>query len=165
MSNLIENSAKCEGCIMIRFLHKKKLNVVEIHHQITEVYSKNVMRVNKVQKWCQEFTNGHTNIHDEDCTAWPSLITDELVQCACKKVCENRRFTVNELSNNFPEISLTVLYETLTEKLHYTKSVLHGYQKFLLRPTRSRSFWTSIVLKETNSSNMLSMVMRLGSHT
>lgn len=45
----------------------KKLKIMEIHHQITEMYGKNVKSDSKVQKWCQEFSQSHKDIHDEDC--------------------------------------------------------------------------------------------------
>jgi hypothetical protein len=51
----------------------------------------------------------------------PSVVNDDLV----KKKCERRRFTISELSCEFPRISRTVLYEIIT--------VRRGYHKFCAR--------------------------------
>lgn len=41
-------------------------------------------------------------MHDEKCSGWLSIITDDLVELARKRIMENRRFTIKELSNHFP---------------------------------------------------------------
>jgi hypothetical protein len=42
-----------------------------------------------------------------------------------KKICERQHFTISELSCEFPQISVTVLYEIITVRL--------GYHKFCAR--------------------------------
>ena len=64
MRNLIENPATCEVHVVIPFLHVKKISATEIHCHIIEIYGKNVVSDSKVWKWCQEFPNSHTKIHD-----------------------------------------------------------------------------------------------------
>lgn len=44
-----------------------------------------------------------------------------------KKNCENRCFTISELSGNFLQISQTLLYEVVTQKLRYNK-IRNWYQ-------------------------------------
>jgi hypothetical protein len=39
---------------------------------------------------------------------------DDLVQSVDQKNCERRRYTIPELSCGFPQISRTLLYETVT---------------------------------------------------
>lgn len=53
------------------------------------------------------------------------MINDDLVEKINKKVKENRRFAITELSECFPQISPTVLYEIVGQKL--------GYHKFCAR--------------------------------
>jgi len=43
------------------------------------------------------------------------LVTDKLVRKVNEKVCENRRFTISEFSDEFSQISRTVLHELMTE--------------------------------------------------
>jgi len=46
----------------------------------------------------------------------PSLVTDDVVQHVDKVVRERRRFTISELSLEFPQICRTFLYEIVTKK-------------------------------------------------
>jgi hypothetical protein len=48
---------------------------------------------------------------------WQSIVSDDLVQSVDQKIYERRRLTIAELSCEFPQISPTVLYETLTVRL------------------------------------------------
>jgi hypothetical protein len=48
----------------------------------------------------------------------PSLVSD-LVQSVDQKICERQRFKISELSCESPQISHTVLYETMTARLGY----------------------------------------------
>jgi hypothetical protein len=52
-------------------------------------------------------------------------VSDNLVQTVDQKICERWRFTISELSCEFPQISCTVLYEITT--------VRTGYHKFCAR--------------------------------
>jgi hypothetical protein len=51
----------------------------------------------------------------------PSLMSDDLVQSVDQKLCERQRFTIPELSCEFPQISRTLVYEIITVMLgcHY----------------------------------------------
>jgi hypothetical protein len=42
-----------------------------------------------------------------------------LLEKVNNKICENCQFTISELSMCFPQISLTLLYETVAESLYY----------------------------------------------
>ena len=61
------------------FLHKisqrKSERPAEIHKQIIAVYG-NVMNQQNVMKWCREFSEGRTDVHDEQRSARPCLISD-----------------------------------------------------------------------------------------
>jgi hypothetical protein len=55
-----------------------------------------------------------------DVVGQPSVVSDELVQSGDQKNCERRwRFTISELSCEFPQISCTALYEIITVRLGY----------------------------------------------
>jgi hypothetical protein len=47
---------------------------------------------------------------------------DDLVQSADQRIYERWRFTISELSCEFPQIPSTVLYEIITVKLGYITS-------------------------------------------
>jgi len=53
-------------------------------------------------------------VHDEARSACPSLVNDDLVRKVNKKVHDDRRFTISDLSLHFPQISWTLLYDTVS---------------------------------------------------
>jgi hypothetical protein len=77
----IQSPAKCEVCSVIRFLNAKGERPVEIHKQIVAVYGK-IMNRQHVTKWCREFSEGRTDVHNEQRSGRPSLISDEAWQAA-----------------------------------------------------------------------------------
>jgi hypothetical protein len=54
---------------------------VEIHKQTVAVYG-NVMNRQNMTKWCREFSEGRTDVHDKQRSGKPSLISDDLLQAA-----------------------------------------------------------------------------------
>ncbi|GFX45304.1 uncharacterized protein TNCV_2095891 [Trichonephila clavipes] len=76
MSVLIENPAACEIRCVIRFLNAKKLKPIEIYRQICEVYGQNAMSDSMVRKWVRQFNEGRSEVHDEERSGRPSLITE-----------------------------------------------------------------------------------------
>jgi hypothetical protein len=81
MAALIQSPAKCEVRSIIRFLNAKGERPVEIHKQIVAVCG-NVMNRQNVTKWCREFSEGRTDVHDKQRSSRPSLISDDLLQAA-----------------------------------------------------------------------------------
>ncbi|GFV67079.1 HTH_48 domain-containing protein [Trichonephila clavipes] len=75
----IENPADCEVRAVIRLLCAQGFKSVGIHHQISEVYGENIMSDGMVRKWVKAFKDGRTNIHDEERSVRPPVITDELI--------------------------------------------------------------------------------------
>ena len=65
MAAPIKSSAKCEVRSVIRFLKAKFERPAEIHKQIVAVYG-NVMNRQNVKKWRSEFSEGRTDVHDEE---------------------------------------------------------------------------------------------------
>jgi len=70
----IQSPAKCEVLSVIRFLKAKGKRLAEIHKHIFAVYGE-VMNRQNVTKWCREFSEGRTDIHDEQRSGRPSLIS------------------------------------------------------------------------------------------
>ena len=91
MAAPIQSPAKCEVRSVIRFLNAKSEGPAEIHKQIVAIYS-NVMNRQNVNKWCREFSEGRTDVHDEQRNGRPSLISDDLLQETEGEIRANRRF-------------------------------------------------------------------------
>jgi len=75
MAGPIQSPAKCEVPSVIRFLNAKVERPVEIHKQIVAVCG-NVMNRQNATTWCREFSEGNTDVHDEQRSGRPSLISD-----------------------------------------------------------------------------------------
>jgi len=86
----------------------------EIHHQICQVYGDNAMSDGMVRKWVRMFNEGRENVHDEMRSGLPSLVNDDLVRKVKERVCDDRRFTISDLSLHFPQISRTLLYDIVS---------------------------------------------------
>jgi hypothetical protein len=106
----IDNPASFEIGAVIRFLHSKNMSAAEIHRELCAVCGQkcNERRNSKTM------VDGRINIHDEERSGRPYIVSDDLVESADQKICERRRFTIIELSCEFPEISPTVLDEIIT---------------------------------------------------
>ena len=89
----------------------------QIHHQICQVYGDNVMSDGMVRKWVRMFNEGRENVHDEARSGRPSFVNDDLVRKVNERVRDDRRFTISDLSLNFPQISRTLLYDIVSSHL------------------------------------------------
>ena len=67
MAALIQSPTKCKAHSVIRFLNATGERPIKIHKQIVAVYG-NVMNRQNVTKWCNEFSEGRTDVHDEQRT-------------------------------------------------------------------------------------------------
>ena len=50
------------------------------------------------------------NVHDEVRSVRPSLVNDDLVRKVNERVCDDKRFTISDLSLHFPQISRTLVF-------------------------------------------------------
>jgi hypothetical protein len=66
MSMKIENPTSCEIRSVIKFLNAKNVHLAEIYRQVCEVYGENAVSDGKVRRWCRMFSEGRTNVHDDD---------------------------------------------------------------------------------------------------
>jgi hypothetical protein len=64
----IENPARCEIRSVIKFLNVKNIRLDEIYRQVCEVYGENAVSDGIVRRWCRVFSEGRTNVHDDDRT-------------------------------------------------------------------------------------------------
>jgi hypothetical protein len=55
------------------------------------------MSIQHVRKWCREFNDGRTNVHDEQRFGRPSV--------SDKTIAKDRRVTVRELCEMIPDVS------------------------------------------------------------
>ena len=76
----LKSSAKCEIRSVIRYLVVKGKSSSEVFNEIKSVYGEGVMNRTSVFKWCREFKNGRTDVHDEQRSGRPSILTDSLVE-------------------------------------------------------------------------------------
>ena len=114
MFKTIEGAADCEIRSVIRFLNARNVLPSESHHQICQVYGDNAMSDGMVRKWVLMFNEGRENVHDEARSGRLSLVNDDLVRKVNERVHDDRRFTISNLSLHFPQISRTLLYDTVS---------------------------------------------------
>src|SRR5215469_9962993 len=106
MAALIQSPARCKVCPVIRSLIAKGERPAEIHKQIVAVYG-DIMNWQNVTKWCREFSEGRTDVLDEQRSGRPSLISDDLLQEIEGEIRANRNMTRTELHHIIPEVSKT----------------------------------------------------------
>jgi len=117
MFKTIEGAADCEIRSVIRFLNARNVLPREIHHQICQVYGDSAMSDVMVRKWVRMFNEGRANLHYEARSGRPSLVNNDLVRKVNERVCDDRRFTISDLSLHFPQISRTVFYDIVSSHL------------------------------------------------
>jgi transposase len=93
MSVKIENPASCEIRSVIKLLNAKNVGPAEIYGQVCEVYGENAMSDGNVRRWCRMFNEGRTNVHDDDTSGRPSLVTADLLDQVNEKIREKRPCT------------------------------------------------------------------------
>lgn len=116
----IDSPADCEVFAVIRFFWAKNILPAEIHRELCSVHGE-TMSDSAVRKWCRLFGEGRTNVHDEERSGRPSVVNDDFVEKINENVRENGKFTYTELSECFPQISRTVIYEIVSQKQGYHK--------------------------------------------
>jgi hypothetical protein len=120
MAVLIQSPAKCEVRSVLRFLNAKAERPGEIHKPIVAVYG-NITNWQNVMKWCCEFSEGRTDVHDEQRSGRPSLIFHDLLQEIEGEIHANRCLMIRGLHHIIPEVSKTRIHEAVTEKLGHRK--------------------------------------------
>jgi hypothetical protein len=60
-------------------------------------------------------------VHDDKRSGRPNVMTPDLVQQVEVKIRENRRFTITDLAEIFPNVSRKTVHGIVTENLHFQK--------------------------------------------
>lgn len=89
------------------------------------------MSEGKVSQWFRQIKDDQTNMHDENRSGHTSVMHDDLVEKVNNKIRENWQFPISELSMCFLQISHILLYETVSERLHYHKVCARWIPKML----------------------------------
>ncbi|GBM24463.1 hypothetical protein AVEN_41108-1 [Araneus ventricosus] len=98
----------------------------------------------KVRKRARDFKPGRDNVHYDSRSGRQSVITNVMVASVEAKILENRRFTISSLSNDFPEVSRSVLYKIVSEKLNFKKLCSHWVPKLLTKDHKNKRFECSL---------------------
>jgi hypothetical protein len=109
----IEDPASIETRSVIKFLNAKNVHPAEIYRQVCEVYGENAMSDGMVRRLCRMFSEGRTNVHDDDRSGCPSLVTADLLDQVNEKIRGNRRFAMSELSTHFSFFTARLRHEVL----------------------------------------------------
>jgi hypothetical protein len=80
MCPTIDNPTNCEIRDIICFLRAKSMNAAEIHRELCAVYGQQVMSEGTLRQWCRMVKDGRTNVHDEERSGRPSVVSDDFVQ-------------------------------------------------------------------------------------
>jgi len=99
-----ENPADYDIRAVIRFLQAKDIQPAVIHRQVCEVYGEGAMSDSMVRQWCRQFESSRENVQDDKRSGRPSIVTPDLVQQIEVKIGENRRFTITDLAEFFPNV-------------------------------------------------------------
>lgn len=138
MTATVSTPASCELRSVIRFLQAEGCNAAEIHRRMSLVYGENCMSDSAVRKWCRKFTEGRTDVHDEGGQGRKSVASASLVDRVDQVVRDKRRFTITELSTEFPDISRSSLYKIVTSELGYRKLCARWVPKMLSEDHKMR---------------------------
>jgi hypothetical protein len=75
----------------------------------------------------------------------PSVVSDDLVQSVDQKICERRRFTISELSCEFPENSRALLYEIIAVRLGCYKFFARWVPKILTGAHKTQRMASALI--------------------
>jgi hypothetical protein len=99
------------------------------------------------------FSEGRTNVHDDDRSGHPSLVTADLLDQANEKIRENRIFTMSELSTHFSfhttrnRHGALAISQIVCEVVWQQSSSTRGIQKLVPRYDRCLNFGGDYVEK------------------
>ena len=80
MAELILSPVNCKIRAVITFLYAHKQFLADVHRQLCHMYGPDIMSDSMIRRLCGHFTEGRTNVHDEDCSGRPSLVMPELME-------------------------------------------------------------------------------------
>jgi transposase len=131
MFKKIEKPAACEMRAVICFLNARNVKPTDIQRQFYEVYGEHTMSDSVVSIWVRHFYERRENVHDDPWSGRPSVVNEDLVRKVEEKIQEKRRFTISSLSLHFTQISWSLLYEIVSDKLRFQKLCSRRVPKIL----------------------------------
>jgi transposase len=93
MNMKVKNPTSCEIRSVNKFLNAKNVCLAEIHQHVYEVYGENAVSDGMMRRWCRMFSEGRMNVHDDDRSGRPSLVTADLLDQVNEKIREIRPCT------------------------------------------------------------------------
>ena len=81
----------------------------------TDIVSRQLRDSYMIRRWCEQFTEGRTNVHNEDRSGRPSLVTLEVMESVRQAILQNQCFTISELSRQFPQMSHSLLHDVVSQ--------------------------------------------------
>jgi len=78
----------------------------------------------------------------------PSQVTEDLLKKINEKVRENRRFSITELSEHFPQILRSLVHQIVVEKLGYHKFCARWVLKILTEDHKKQRLAASLTFLE-----------------
>ena len=78
------------------------------------------MDIKSIRKWCREFEFGRTEIHDEKLSGRPSTCKETVAKVE-ESMRKDRRVSLDNLCASISEVSRTIIYRILGDKLQYRK--------------------------------------------
>jgi hypothetical protein len=66
-----------------------------------EQTEEHVEKLGNVRQWCRMFKDGQTDVHDEERSGQPSVVSDDLVQSVDQKICDRQRLEFWNFCVNF----------------------------------------------------------------
>jgi histone-lysine N-methyltransferase SETMAR len=148
MNKKIDNPADCEVRSVIRFLNAQNVRAIDIHRQLTAVYGEGIMNESSVRKWCRMFNEGRTNVHDEERSGRPSLITEDLKKQIDEQIRQERRSTLDKLHEKFLQISRSLRHEILSKHLGYRNICARWVPRMLADDHRKESMGAALTFLE-----------------
>jgi hypothetical protein len=102
------------------------------------------MNRQNVTKWCHGFSEGRTDVQDEQRSDRPSLISDDILQGNEGDIRANRRVKIRELHHIIPEVFKTTIHEAVSEKLSYRKLWARWVPKILADGQKTKRIFSAL---------------------
>ncbi|XKL63055.1 hypothetical protein PGB90_005419 [Kerria lacca] len=77
MCALAKPACKCKQRAVVRFLLLEKQTPAAIAKRLKAIYGDKALSRVHAWKWCKRFQEGRTNLHNEDRSDCPSIITEK----------------------------------------------------------------------------------------
>lgn len=79
MNPAYQNHDRCEMHSVIQFFSMEDNRVTDIHCQLIVVYYEVVMTRQNMMNWVYEFKEERTQVHDEERSGCPSVVSDAVL--------------------------------------------------------------------------------------